>query len=96
MADLFIRLQPGARHDRVDGWARDAEGREVLQIRLRARPVEGEANAALVRFLAESAGLPKSSVALARGDRSRLKRLTVQGVDDLELRARLNAVMAER
>ena len=96
MADLFIRLQPGARQDRIDGWARDAEGREVLQIRLRARPVEGEANAALVCFLAEAAALPKSYVALARGDRSRLKRLTVQGVEDLELRTRLNAVMAER
>lgn len=68
----------------------------MLQIRLRARPVEGEANAALVRFLAEAAVLPKSSVVLARGDRSRLKRLTIQGVDDLELRTRLNAVMAER
>lgn len=96
MADLFVRLQPGARQDRIDGWARDAEGRDVLQIRLRARPVEGEANAALVRFLAEAAVLPKSSVVLARGDRSRLKRLTIQGVDDLELRTRLNAVMAER
>lgn len=68
----------------------------MLQIRLRARPVEGEANAALVRFLAEAAALPKSSVVLARGDRSRLKRLTIQGVDDLEVRTRLNAVMAER
>lgn len=96
MADLFVRLQPGTRQDRIDGWARDAEGRDVLQIRLRARPVEGEANAALVRFLAEAAALPKSSVVLARGDRSRLKRLTIQGVDDLELRTRLNAVMAER
>lgn len=96
MADLFVRLQPGARLDRIDGWEHDAEGREVLKIRLRARPIEGEANAALVRFLAEAASLPKSSVVLARGDRSRLKRLTVEGLDEAELHARLTAVMGER
>lgn len=95
MAELFVRLQPGARTDRIDGWDRDAEGREVLKIRLRARPVEGEANAALLRFVADVVAAPRSSVVLARGDRSRLKRLTVADLDEDELRGRLASAMGE-
>lgn len=96
MADLFVRLQPGAKLDRIDGWEADAEGREVLRIRLRARPVEGEANAALVRYIAEVLGLPRSAVTLARGDRSRLKRLSVEGLDNDGLRRRLGEAGGER
>lgn len=96
MADLFVRLQPGAKLDRIDGWEADAEGREVLRIRLRARPVEGEANAALVRYVAEVLGLPRSAVTLARGDRSRLKRLSVEGLDNDGLRCRLGEAGGER
>jgi hypothetical protein len=96
MADLFVRLQPGAKLDRIDGWEADAEGREVLRIRLRARPVEGEANAALVRYVAEVLGLPRSAVTLARGDRSRLKRLSVEGLDNDGLRRRLGEAGGER
>lgn len=96
MADLFVRLRPGAKLDRIDGWEADAEGREVLRIRLRARPVEGEANAALVRYIAEVLGLPRSAVTLARGDRSRLKRLSVEGLDNDGLRHRLKEAGGER
>jgi uncharacterized protein YggU (UPF0235/DUF167 family) len=96
MADLFVRLQPGAKLDRIDGWEADAEGREVLRIRLRARPVDGEANAALVRYVAEVLGLPRSAVTLARGDRSRLKRLSVEGLDNDGLRRRLGEAGGER
>lgn len=96
MASLFVRLQPGARIDRIDGWETDADGREALRLRLRARPVEGEANAALVRFLAEALGVPKSAVVLARGDRSRLKRLEVDGLDAAGIRARLSPRPGER
>ncbi|MBI2250173.1 MAG: DUF167 domain-containing protein, partial [Brevundimonas diminuta] len=47
MANLPVRLTPGASADRIDGWDVDAEGRAVLKVRVRARPVEGEANVAL-------------------------------------------------
>ena len=58
MANLPIRLTPGASSDRIDGWDVDAEGRPVLKVRVRARPVEGEANAALIKLLAKSLGVP--------------------------------------
>ena len=73
MANLPVRLQPGAAADRIDGWMSDAEGRGLLKVRVRARPIEGEANEALIRLLAKSLGVPKSSVSVGRGAQSRLR-----------------------
>ncbi|MBX9460172.1 MAG: DUF167 domain-containing protein [Brevundimonas sp.] len=89
MARLPVRLTPGASADRIDGWDVDAEGRPVLKVRVRARPVEGEANAALLKLLAKTLRVPKSAVALDRGGQSRTKLLTIGGLTDDEVRARL-------
>jgi uncharacterized protein YggU (UPF0235/DUF167 family) len=89
MARLPVRLTPGAASDRIDGWDVDAEGRPVLKVRVRARPIEGEANEALVLLLAKALGLSRSSVSLARGGQSRLKMIEVEGLDSADLRTRL-------
>lgn len=89
MARLPVRLIPGASADRIDGWDVDAGGRPVLKVRVRARPVEGEANAALIKLLAKSLGVPKSAVALDRGGQSRTKMISVDGLSDEALRDRL-------
>jgi uncharacterized protein YggU (UPF0235/DUF167 family) len=54
-----------------------------------ARPIEGEANDALIRLLAKSLGVPKLSISVGRGGQSRSKMIVVQGLDDEELRSRL-------
>ena len=89
MAHLPVRLTPGASADRIDGWDVDAEGRPVLKVRERARPVEGEANAALLKLLAKTLRVPKASVTLDRGGQSRTKMISVAGLSDEDLRARL-------
>ena len=89
MARLPVRLTPGASADRIDGWDVDAEGRPVLRVRVRARPVEGKANAALIKLLAKTLGVSKSAVTLDRGGQSRTKMLTIDGLSDDDLRARL-------
>jgi uncharacterized protein len=94
MANLPVRLQPGAAADRIDGWTIDAEGRPVLKVRVRARPIEGEANDALIRLLAKSLGVPKSSISVGRGGQSRSKMIVVQGLDDETLRLRLVDVLS--
>ncbi|MFC5345149.1 DUF167 family protein [Brevundimonas staleyi] len=91
-ARLPVKLTPGAAADRIDGWDVDADGRPVLKVRVRARPVEGEANAALILLLAKTLGVPKSSVSLARGGLSRLKMVEIDGMDDDALRARLTGL----
>lgn len=91
MADLFVKLQPGASADRIEGWEADPEGRPVLKVRVRARPVDGAANTALVRLLAQALGVARSGVTLERGGQSRLKRLSIAGLDDVETKRRLDA-----
>ena len=89
MARLPVRLTPGASADRIDGWDVDADGRPVLKVRVRARPVEGEANEALVKLMARALGIPKSAVAIQRGGQSRTKMIQVAGLSDEDIRSRL-------
>jgi uncharacterized protein YggU (UPF0235/DUF167 family) len=90
-ARLAVRLTPGAAAERVDGWDVDADGRPVLKVRVRARPVEGEANEALMKLLAKTLAVSRSSVVLARGGQSRLKLVAIDGLDDEAVRARLSS-----
>jgi len=65
---LSLHVQPGAKRTAVEGTHGDA-----LKVRLAAPPVDGKANAELLRFLADAFGVPLRSVALVRGETSRQK-----------------------
>ena len=71
---FLVRVQPRASREGIDGVREGA-----LRVRLTAPPVEGEANAALVRLLAGRLHLPKSAVRILSGERGRLKRIAVRG-----------------
>lgn len=92
MTRLAVKLTPGAAADRIDGWDVDAGGRPVLKVRVRARPVEGEANEALIKLLAKTLGVPKSALVLERGGQSRTKMVGVDGLSEPELKARLTGL----
>lgn len=62
-----------------------------LRIRLAAPPVEGKANAALVRFLARSLGVPRGAVSVVSGERGRAKTVEVAG-DTARILASLEAL----
>lgn len=63
----------------------------MVAIRLQAPPVDGAANAALIRFLARRLGCPASSVRLLRGEKGRRKWVAIEGLTAAELRGRLLA-----
>ncbi len=86
---LAVRLTPRGGRDAIDGWASDADGRRHLKVRVSAPPIEGEANAALVRLVAKALGRPASAVRIVSGARARLKLLEVDGLDEAELKRRL-------
>jgi len=71
---LTLHIQPGAKKTEFAGLHGDA-----LKIRLAAPPVDGKANEALVKFVAETLGLAKSAVELKSGQSSRRKVLEVRG-----------------
>jgi uncharacterized protein (TIGR00251 family) len=84
---LEIRVSPGAKKTSVE---RSPDG--GWKVRLRARAVEGQANAALLTQLAEWLEVSKSAVRLVRGQTSRRKVVAVAGLDARELERRLEAV----
>jgi uncharacterized protein (TIGR00251 family) len=70
-----VRVQPRASRDEISGVVEGA-----LKIRLRAPAVENRANEALCEFLADLLKRPKSAVRILSGDRSRTKRVVIDGV----------------
>ena len=61
----------------------------ALLVRLAAPPVEGAANAELLRFLAGLLDLPRRAVRIAYGQRSRRKRVIVEGLTPDDVRVKL-------
>lgn len=65
---------------------------EWLRVRVKAPPVDGKANAALVALFAELFGVPKRSVTVVAGHAARLKRVHVAGVTAAAAKAALPQV----
>lgn len=80
-----VRVQPGAG---CSGIAGCHDGR--LKVAVAEAPEKGKANTALLKVLAKSLGLPRSRLALVRGERSRKKLLLVGGIDADGLRRRID------
>jgi uncharacterized protein len=84
MATLLVHVVPGAKQDAVVG-----EHGGAVKIKIRARPVEDKANTALCEFIARRLNLPRRSVVMQRGPRSRNKLIEIAGMTDAEARRRL-------
>jgi len=87
---LDVRVTPRSGPDAIEGIERRADGRAVLKARLRAAPVDGEANEALRRLIAKALGVAPRQVDVATGAATRVKRLEISGD------ARLLNAMLER
>lgn len=85
---LRVRVQPRAARDGFSGLRQGA-----VLVRLTAPPVEGEANAALQRFLGKALGLPPSALELLRGERGRDKLVRITGVTAAAVRRRLRELL---
>jgi uncharacterized protein (TIGR00251 family) len=82
--EIAVRLQPRARANEIVG---ERDG--VLVARVTAPPVEGRANDALCRLIAERAGVGLRRVSIVRGAGARQKLVRVEGADRERLRALL-------
>lgn len=69
---LVLHVQPGAKRTGFAGTYGDA-----IRVRLAAPPVDGKANEALLRFLADAFGVPLRSVTLLHGATSRRKQVRI-------------------
>jgi len=85
--EIAVRVRPRSGQSRVAG----AEG-ESLTVKLRAPPVEGEANHELLRLMSEILRIPRRDLALVSGLRGRTKRLLVTGATPEQVEARVRRV----
>lgn len=85
MAELAIRVTPRASRTEVG----NGSGLPV-PVRVCAPPAEGEANRAALEAVANALGVPKSRLRLASGQRSREKRIEVEGLELPEILERLS------
>jgi len=94
-ARLAVRLTPRGGRDRIEGWARDDAGRAYLKVRVAAPPVDGQANAALVKLIARALKRPAGAVRIAAGESGRIKQLEIEGADAAALAAAFGAPRAD-
>jgi len=76
-------------HPRASQAALGGERDGALVVRLTASPVDGEANAALLRLLGRVLDVPPSSIKIVRGVSARDKLLRVEGATVETLRQRI-------
>jgi uncharacterized protein (TIGR00251 family) len=86
MTILRVHVVPNAKIDSVVG-----EHGGAIKIKLRAPAVEGKANAALIRFLAEQLKLSRHAIVLERGHRSRDKLIRIDELGEDDVRRQLLA-----
>ena len=89
---MRIRVTPKSSIEAVEGVGATAEGAAFLA-RVRSAPADGEANVALERLVARWLDVPKSTVRLTHGAKSRVKSLTISG-ELASLEQRLRAKLA--
>ncbi|MCI0582347.1 MAG: DUF167 family protein [Chloroflexi bacterium] len=80
---IEVRVTPRGGRDSIDG-VRDGR----LLVRVAAAPADGAANEAVLRLIADAAGVPRRAARLIAGATSRHKLVAVEGADRASLIAR--------
>lgn len=78
---VHVKLAPKAAAERIGPIHASGEG-AVLKVAVTAAPERGRANAAMIALLAKAWGVPKTSVAVIKGETDRTKTLFVSGDAD--------------
>ncbi|MFA7256510.1 MAG: DUF167 family protein [Kiritimatiellales bacterium] len=77
---LPVRAVPRASKNEIQGVHGDA-----LKVRLQAPPVEGKANAALIKFLSNALNIPRAQISIATGETGRNKAVLIAGLSKTQL-----------
>jgi len=82
---ISVRLQPKASREELRVW--DEGG--VLRVRVKEAPVDGAANAALVRLVAKRLRISRGAISIIHGATGRNKILKVEGLSARQIKNRL-------
>lgn len=90
-AALTIRVTPKASRNAIVGVLDDG----TIKIHLTAPPVEGQANQALLEFLSEVLGVPKSNLEIVAGHSGRDKLVSILNMDVQTVHQRILAHLSD-
>ncbi len=90
-ARFFVRVQPRAKQNQLNGLKQG-----VLHVRLTAPPIEGRANEALVKFLADCLGVARSHISIERGLTGRMKTIVIEGMTQSQAESTINSKLMSR
>lgn len=81
-----VKVKPGAKTIGIE-----ANEQGDIVVKVRERPIEGQANSAVIEALSEYFSIAKSRIFLVGGGKSKLKRfaISLSGRDDNEVREKL-------
>lgn len=88
---LNIRLQPGAKEDALCEWMADG----ALKVRVKSKPIEGKANNNLIKLLGKQLKVPKSSIEIIKGEKSRNKTIKIWGLEQGDLKVMVNRLLGQ-
>ena len=74
-----VRVIPKSSRSEIAG---ERDG--ALKVKLNAPPIDGAANAELVRLLAKTFGVPKSQIEILKGQRSKTKQIKIEGGKNID------------
>ena len=84
-AALTVRVTPRARKSEVSGFREDG----TLKIRVTAPPVEGKANAAVIKFLASVLSVRKRNIEIVAGHKGLDKIISIMDMTAAEVERRI-------
>ena len=84
-AALAIRVTTGTKKNEIVGIEQDG----TVKIRLTARPIDGRANAMLIKYLSQILEVPRSNIEIIIGEASRNKVVSVLDIDAYSVQERL-------
>jgi len=73
---IKVKVVPRAKKNHISGIMEDGS----LKVRVAAPPVDGKANRALIKLLADTLKIPKTDVAIISGLQSRNKTISIEGM----------------
>ena len=83
---LYLKVVPKSKSDSIAGVVDDGAGRSRFVVRIKAPPVDGKANAAVLACLAKHLGCPRSSLTIIAGERTRQKSIRWDAPSDTATR----------
>lgn len=87
--EIFLTVTPGSKQNKLIGICENQ-----LKIKIKAPPQEGKANKELIKHLSSLLGVPKSTIALRKGETSKKKVLFID-CDPLKTLSVLNALLCK-